>query len=167
MADWFSGVTYSFSPATVIASSELNQNFTDLKTAINSAMPTGGILIWSGAIADIPATWTLCNGSGGTPDLRNKFVIGAGSTYVVGDTGGASSVTLTTNELPAHTHGVTQDAEKWYGTRWATSYASSGPGTDVKIGFSSASISTQSAGSGAAFSILNPYYALAFIMKTS
>lgn len=44
------------------------------------------IVLWSGAIVDIPAGWSLCDGSGGRPDLRDRFVIGAGSTYNPGDT---------------------------------------------------------------------------------
>lgn len=44
------------------------------------------IVIWSGAIVDIPAGWALCDGNNGTPDLRNKFIIGAGDTYAVNDT---------------------------------------------------------------------------------
>ena len=46
-----------------------------------------------------------CNGSNGTPDLRNRFVVGAGSSYNVGATGGSNSVTLTTAQMPSHTHG--------------------------------------------------------------
>lgn len=44
------------------------------------------ICLWSGAVVDIPAGWALCNGSNGTPDLRDRFVIGAGSTYNPDDT---------------------------------------------------------------------------------
>lgn len=68
--------------------------------------PSGGIIMWSGSIASIPAGWALCDGSNGTPNLRNRFIVGAGSTYAVNDTGGANSVTLTTAQLPSHTHGA-------------------------------------------------------------
>lgn len=44
------------------------------------------ILLWSGAIVDIPAGWALCDGNNGTPDLRDRIVIGAGTTYDPGDT---------------------------------------------------------------------------------
>jgi hypothetical protein len=50
---------------------------------------TGMIILWSGSIATIPSGWALCNGSNGTPDLRNNFIVGAGTTYAVGTTGGA------------------------------------------------------------------------------
>jgi len=46
----------------------------------------GLICLWSGAVVDIPAGWALCDGNGGRPDLRDKFVIGAGSTYSPDDT---------------------------------------------------------------------------------
>ena len=51
-------------------------------------LPVGSIMLWFGSIATIPAGWQLCDGSNGSPDLRNKFVIAAGSTFAPGDTGG-------------------------------------------------------------------------------
>ena len=73
---------------------------------VQAAIPSGVILLWSGSVASIPSGWALCNGSSGTPDLRNRFVVGAGSTYAVGDTGGSATSTLTSSELPAHTHSL-------------------------------------------------------------
>lgn len=91
-------------------------------------VPTGGIIMWSGSVASIPTGWALCNGgtytktdgSGGVvvPDLRDRFIVGAGSTYAVAATGGATSntptitvtnqaVALTEAQLPAHTHTAT------------------------------------------------------------
>ena len=68
------------------------------------SVPSGGIIMWSGAIASIPAGWFLCDGANGTPDLRDRFVVGAGSTYAVNDTGGVDAVTLTEEQMPAHDH---------------------------------------------------------------
>lgn len=84
-------------------------NTTQLATTafVQAAIPSGVILLWSGSVASIPGGWALCNGSNGTPDLRNRFVVGAGSTYSVGNTGGADSVTLTSAQIPSHTHTVT------------------------------------------------------------
>ena len=65
------------------------------------AIPSGGIIMWSGSIASIPTGWLLCNGSSGTPDLRDRFVTGAGTTYAVGSTGGSANATL-----PTHSHTV-------------------------------------------------------------
>jgi len=68
------------------------------------SIPAGLIAKWSGSVLNIPAGWALCNGTNGTPDLRNRFVVGAGSTYSVGATGGADSVTLTAAQMPTHNH---------------------------------------------------------------
>jgi len=68
------------------------------------SLPSGSIMIWSGSQATIPVGWLLCNGTLGTPDLRNRFVTGAGSTYAVGGTGGVTTVTLTQAQTPSHFH---------------------------------------------------------------
>ena len=62
---------------------------------------TGAIVIWSGSASLLPQGWQLCDGTNGTPDLRNKFIIGAGDLYSIGNTGG-----FTDSILPAHTHSV-------------------------------------------------------------
>ena len=66
--------------------------------------PIGGIIMWSGAQADIPTGWQLCDGSNGTPDLRGRFVLGAGGKYAVDATGGEEEVTLRLENIPPHTH---------------------------------------------------------------
>jgi hypothetical protein len=75
-------------------------NLLDGKTA-QDFFPSGGIIIWSGAANAIPSGWLLCDGANSTPDLRDRFVVGAGTTYAVGDTGGQNAIT----SVPAHTHG--------------------------------------------------------------
>lgn len=86
------------------STSELN-TLNGINTSGNSGLvPSGAILMWSGSIGTIPSGWNLCDGTNGTPDLRNRFVVGAGSSYSVDDTGGASSVTLSASQMPAHTH---------------------------------------------------------------
>jgi hypothetical protein len=86
-----------------------------ITAAVLTALPVGTIAEWSGSVASIPAPWQLCDGTNGTPDLRDKFVVGAGGAYAVGAVGGAASNTptitvaghtLTVPELPAHSHGV-------------------------------------------------------------
>jgi microcystin-dependent protein len=76
-------------------------------TVQRRAFPSGGILMWYGNIASIPSGWFLCNGSNGTPDLRDRFVVGAGSSYSVGATGGANSVAISVSQMASHTHPVT------------------------------------------------------------
>jgi microcystin-dependent protein len=69
------------------------------------AIASGVITMWSGSIVSIPTGWFLCDGTNGTPDLRDRFIVGAASTYAVAATGGAATVTLTQAETPSHTHG--------------------------------------------------------------
>ena len=73
------------------------------------AFVTGMILLWSGAANAIPSGFVLCNGSNSTPDLRNRFVIGAGDTYAVDATGGSSTISgnvTHSHSTPNHTHGL-------------------------------------------------------------
>ena len=70
------------------------------------AFVTGMILLWYGNTGNIPSGFVLCDGNNSTPDLRDRFVIGAGSAYSPGNTGGSSSVTLSTSQLPSHTHSL-------------------------------------------------------------
>lgn len=76
----------------------------------DNSIPSGIIAMWSGASNAIPTGWVLCNGQNGTPDLRNRFIVGAGSSYSVGNTGGSDTVSLNTNQIPAHSHGFSLSA---------------------------------------------------------
>ena len=71
------------------------------------SMPIGLISMWSGAIADIPQGWVLCNGANGTPNLRDRFIVGAGGTYNVRTVGGQSEVALSESQMPSHNHSGT------------------------------------------------------------
>ena len=150
--------------------------------ASGATIPAGLIAMWSGSIGSIPSGWYLCDGSNGTPNLTDRFIIGAGSTYAVNGTGGVSSVTLTTSNMPAHTHtatvtdpthshviatpvtGLTSGGSSgWQGTNTGNSYTTSSSSTNAAS--TGISVTNASNGSGTSFSILNPYYALAFIQK--
>lgn len=76
----------------------------------DNSIPSGVIAMWSGASNAIPAGWVLCDGQNGAPDLRNRFIVGAGSSYSVGATGGSDTVSLNTNQIPAHSHGFSLSA---------------------------------------------------------
>jgi len=145
--------------------------------ATGATIPAGLIAMWSGSIGSIPSGWYLCDGSNGTPNLTDRFIIGAGSTYAVNGTGGVSSVTLTTNNLPAHTHTATVTdpghLHNWgttngilntggNATRWEASNSSA---VTTQTAVTGISVANSTTGSGTSFSILNPYYALAFIQK--
>jgi len=86
------------------AALDANGNLKDSGETPSSIFPPGGIIMWSGLISAIPTGWALCDGNNSTPDLRDRFIVGAGSTYSRNDTGGANSVTLTENEMPSHDH---------------------------------------------------------------
>lgn len=89
----------------------------------DSFIPAGLIAMWGGVASDIPNGWNLCDGTNGTPDLRDRFIVGAGNTYSVGDSGGADKVTLTTEQMPQHSHEATisndlkvENSESYTGT---------------------------------------------------
>lgn len=78
----------------------------DLQVNGNSVqVPVGSVIMYSGSVANLPANWHLCDGTNGTPDLRDQFIIGAGKTYTTGQAGG--STTISVANLPAHTHTIT------------------------------------------------------------
>ena len=113
---------------------------------------SGMILLWSGSTGNIPSGWVLCDGNAGTPNLQDRFVIGAGNSYSVGATGG--STTDTVNITVSGTTGGPGGTQSWGGyppqNQLATSthtHSFSGSGTDT-------------------ISTMSPYYALCYIMKT-
>lgn len=82
----------------------LNGPVTSTPLQLNSPVPSGFIGMWSGVTA--PTGWYLCDGTNGTPDLRNRFIVGAGTSYAIGATGGADTVTLNETQIPSHTHTI-------------------------------------------------------------
>lgn len=80
-------------------------NFSELTrlTAMNRLQPIGTIVMWSGSINQLPSGWALCDGQNGTPDLRNKFIVGAGDQYNITDEGGNNAIQLQTANLPSFT----------------------------------------------------------------
>ena len=88
-----------------------------LDTAVTNAfVPVGGIIMWNGSIAEAEAltNWRICDGSNGTPDLRDKFVLGVGSsanasTATKGEEGGNNTITLSEGQMPAHNHNITDN----------------------------------------------------------
>jgi hypothetical protein len=113
----------------------------------STTFASGMIILWHGAINTIPAGWVLCNGSNGTPDLRDKFVIGAGATYSPGGTGGT--------ETHNHFMNITTGENSNYYT------VDLGSEQDVAGDQHTHDISTSTENAGT----LPPFYALAYIMK--
>jgi hypothetical protein len=138
-------------------------------------VPSGVIVMWSGSIASIPSGWLLCNGSNGTPDLRNRFVVGAGSTYSVNGTGGSADAIVVSH---THTATVTDPGHKHtFPTRYDFTGGGSafqspynGLGTpdnsDTTTVTTGISVSNSTTGSSGTNANLPPYYALAYIMKS-
>jgi hypothetical protein len=140
--------------------------------AITTVFPSGGIIIWSGSAAAIPSGWVLCNGSNSTPDLRDKFVVGAGSTYAVGATGGSANAIVVSHTHtatvtdPGHTHSYEAfiDGSLGHGGGATTNDAPTALTTGSNTTGITVGISTT--GSSATNANLPPYYALCYIMKT-
>ena len=133
-------------------------------------IPVGGIIMWSGSASNVPDGWKLCNGSYNTPDLRNRFIVGAGDEYGVGHTGGQKQVTLTTNEMPRHYHEYVGDDQLRNiesGCSTLMRYTSTRYDADSRTGgnYYSGVFGTSYAGSGQAHENRPPYYALCFIMR--
>jgi hypothetical protein len=156
-------------------------NTTQLATTafvVNTAqnlIPTGVIVMWSGNIASIPTGWTLCNGGNGTPDLRDRFVVGAGSTYAVAATGGSADAVVVSHTHtassavsdPGHAHGYTAPASTGsdatgFDTEIATTTAATTGSANTGI---TVTTTVNSSGVSGTNANLPPYYALAYIMK--
>ena len=126
-----------------------------------AGLPPGTIVMWTGNKA--PEGWLICDGSHNTPDLRNRFIVGAGKAYEVGMKGGQAKVALTQQEMPIHHHQL-QLFEKLCVMGQQNDQAAGAR----KVGMMSpqrSNIPTQKAGSGKAHENRPPYYALSFIMK--
>jgi microcystin-dependent protein len=146
--------------------------------ATGATIPAGLIAMWSGSIGSIPSGWYLCDGSNGTPNLTDRFIVGAGTTYAVNATGGATTVSLASTNLPAHTHTATvtdpthfhsysNPASPGGGGTGGLGSAGSANTTAASTGITVAVSGGGSGGaSGTAFSILPTYYALAYIQKS-
>lgn len=139
--------------------------------AVANGFPSGGIALWSGSSTTIPGGWYLCDGTNGTPDLRNRFVVGATSTYAVGASGGSADAIVVshTHTLtdPGHTHTLPLQQESTDDidyTNTGTNYVSSRSNTLTSIS-ATTGITMASTGSSGTNANLPPYYALCYIMK--
>jgi len=154
---------------------------------LRDIIPTGIISMWSGSIASIPSGWLICDGTSGTPDLRNRFIVGAGSTYAVAATGGSADAVVV-----SHNHTGTASTASLTGVAtgisesWNNGGAASGifskqtgfntTGTPDSVDNSAAgqlsidashnhTFTTDTSGVSGTNANLPPYYALAYIMK--
>jgi microcystin-dependent protein len=174
-------------PLIVNSSAGQIQELTDSDGLIgNGTIPVGGIIMWSGTIANIPSGWALCNGSNGTPDLRNRFLIGAST-----DSGGSAQTAVTGSNtitggtkdaiVVSHTHtlsggGLGGSTTFLTGASVSTSTEGVNSGgaavvdgvnlstSSGTVTFTNQTVSTE--GSSGTNQNLPPYYSLAFIMRT-
>lgn len=148
----------------------------------------GMIIMWHGDVSSIPAGWALCNGSNGTPNLRDRFIVGAGSSYGLGGTGGAATTNhghgggvaghaLSESQMPAHRHYYTDDDNRARNfTRDGVSFVGNLDGGGSDGGGEQCSYLTSYTGgsqphshglsiNGTTLENRPPYYALYYIMK--
>ena len=137
----------------------------------------GMIMLWSGSSASIPSGWLLCDGSSSTPDLRNRFVVGATSTYAVGATGGSADAIVVSHTHtatstvtdPGHLHVIPNASGGTPNGGGAYIQGADNPGasrnTNSQTTGITVSTTNASAGSSGTNANLPPYYALCYIMK--
>jgi len=140
-----------------------------------NAFVAGMIILWSGSSASIPSGWLLCDGSSSTPDLRNRFVVGATSTYAVGATGGSADAIVVSHTHTAtvtdagHTHSTGTTGTTYLndvsGGGGRTHPASNG-GSTSGTATTGITVSNSTTGSSGTNANLPPYYALCYIMKS-
>lgn len=151
------------------------------QSAVGTTIPTGMISLWYGAIGSIPTGWYLCDGANGTPDLRDRFIVGAGSTYSVSATGGftdsilvshthtASSSSTVTD--PGHAHEIAIATAAPTGSNVngivplgsGVAYSSNVKTTGITV---ASTTTVNAAGVSGTNANLPPYYALAYVMKS-
>ena len=174
--------TFTGTPAAPTASAGTNNTqiatTAFVTTAITASFPIGGIILWSGSILTIPSGWYLCDGNNGTPNLTDRFVVGAGSSYAVAATGGSKDAIVV-----SHTHTATTTSTQAAHTHTYDRFTHGGPadtvvGSQVDVSATYTTETTSSAqpaitstttvastGSSGTNANLPPYYALAYIMK--
>ena len=143
-----------------------------------ATIPSGVIVLWSGSIGAIPSGWYLCDGTNGTPNLKDSFVVGAGNTYPVAGTGGSANAVIPSHTHtatvtdPSHSHStVNGTAYNFNGNNGALGNSAFGPNnggpTFTTVGAAVTGISVANASTGVSGTNANlpPYYALAYIQK--
>jgi len=146
-----------------------------VQTALSAAFTTGMIMLWSGSSSSIPSGWLLCDGNNDTPDLRNRFVVGAGSTYSVDATGGSADAVVVSHTHtatsvvtdPGHNHQYIRDKDA--GSISSHQYSDSNAGyLNTSTSTTGITVATTNASTGVSGTNANlpPYYALCYIMKS-
>lgn len=116
-----SGMNMDSAIANLVKKNRFIETRIDQLSLLSSSIPKGIICMWSGTLEEIPKGWHLCDGTNGTPDMRNRFIVGYGSKYGIGDKGGNDSATLSSDNLPPHSHTLKINNGGDYNTRLYTS----------------------------------------------
>jgi hypothetical protein len=165
------------------------------KNIANFFVPTGVVLMWSGKETTIPEGWCFCDGSNGTPDLRDRFIRCANESDILPNTsgnntstvdgahdhsGGTGATTLTSDQLPTHSHTITHTTESVFANANLNSSSTTATGIPPLAGATSTgTVQTQTQAAAAnnghshdfpmdpghSHDYVPPYYALCFIMK--
>lgn len=172
----------TLSSASTGVTASVSDDSTKLATTafVRDIIPSGVIVMWSGSVASVPSGWFLCDGANSTPDLRDRFIVGAGSTYAVNATGGSADAIVVSH---THTADSTTLTGSVNGTTNATRFSSpsgvfsgsnnttADTGSANTSGFQTLNINAththtiNSTGSSGTNANLPPYLALAYIMK--
>lgn len=146
-----------------------------LGNASTGTVPIGGIILWSGSVASIPGGYALCNGSNGTPNLQDRFVVGAGtgnnSNYNVNKTGGSADAVLVTHNHNLSGGGASGtfitkvEAPREKRKTGNTSTVDSVSTSSGNVSYTRPTVNNK--GTDGTNKNLPPYYALAYIMRTS
>tara|TARA_R110002126_G_scaffold10790_1_gene49328 strand:- start:1 stop:714 length:714 start_codon:yes stop_codon:yes gene_type:complete len=132
---------------------------------------TGMIMLWSGSEASIPSGWLLCNGTSSTPNLQNRFVIGAGDTYAVAVTGGSADAVVVSHTHtatvtdPSHVHSISYQSTVG-GNAYGSSTTGTSAGTQTQSAVTGITVANSTTGVSSTNANLPPYYALCYIMKS-
>ena len=169
------GYSYKFviQTSAAVTLQTLDNLYPILQTAptTSPALPTGAIILWSGSIGSIPSGYVICDGANSTPDLRDRFVIGAGSTYSVAATGGSADAIVVSHTHtatvtdPGHLHVITGSTVAGGFAAGSNGYQNTGT-TNSATAVTSITVANATAGTSGTGANLPPYYALAYIMKT-
>ena len=139
----------------------------------NIIFTKGMIIAWFGYLNQIPDKWAICDGTQGTPDLRNKFILGNSNDTKLGETGGKTEITLSKTNLPkigkgyfstdSHSGGYHHSSNGFI--KYQNSYSAS-----IRIGNtddwgSDLLIDLEDGMDSSPINIMNPYYSLYYIMK--
>jgi hypothetical protein len=165
--------TFTGTPAAPTASP--GTNTTQIATTafvLANGIPSGAIIMWSGSIASIPSGWLLCDGTSGTPNLRDRFIVGAGTTYAVAATGGSADAIVVSHTHaatvtdPGHLHTIIGTQELPGGGSGFNANANPNLSSqNTQTNTTGITVTNATAGVSGTNANLPPYYALAYIMK--